>query len=112
MRRDPEETGSRSRQCPDSLGDGAGGPTADQIRLYERWAKGGLALSIIGEVQGSPHFAEKPGNLVLNNLSDRARFERLAKAGGAEGALLWPQLGARWSDGRCPDQHAKRAKRA
>jgi 2,4-dienoyl-CoA reductase-like NADH-dependent reductase (Old Yellow Enzyme family) len=77
----------------DSLGDGAGGPTADQIRLYERWAKGGLALSIIGEVQGSPHFAEKPGNLVLNDLSDRARFERLAMAGGAEGALLWPQLG-------------------
>ena len=50
----------------DSLGDGAGNPTDDQIELYERWAKGGLALSIIGEVQGSPHFAEKPGNLILD----------------------------------------------
>jgi len=36
----------------DSLGDGEGSPTDDQVRLYERWAKGGLALSIIGEAQG------------------------------------------------------------
>lgn len=77
----------------DSLGDGAGNPTDDQIRLYNRWAKGGLALSMIGEVQGSPHFAEKPGNLVLNSQSDQKAFERLAKAGKANGASLWPQLG-------------------
>ncbi len=34
----------------DSLGDGTGHPTAEQNRLYQRWADGGLALSIIGEV--------------------------------------------------------------
>lgn len=77
----------------DSLGDGAGDPTHDQIRLYQRWAKGGLALSIIGEVQGTPHFAEKPGNLILNSHSDRAQFERLAKAGATDNAQLWLQLG-------------------
>lgn len=77
----------------DSLGDGAGNPTNDQVRLYDRWAKGGLALSIIGEVQGTPHFAEKPGNLILNNYSDRERFEHLAKVGATNNALLWPQLG-------------------
>lgn len=77
----------------DSLGDGAGNPTNDQIRLYERWAKGGLALSIIGEVQGTPHFAEKPGNLILNSYSDREQLERLATAGATGGAQLWPQLG-------------------
>ena len=77
----------------DSLGDGAGNPTDDQIRLYERWAKGGLALSIIGEVQGTPHFAEKPGNLILNGRSDRALLERLARAGATDGAQLWLQLG-------------------
>ena len=32
----------------DSLGDGTGHPTAEQIRLYERWANGGVAVSIIG----------------------------------------------------------------
>jgi 2,4-dienoyl-CoA reductase-like NADH-dependent reductase (Old Yellow Enzyme family) len=77
----------------DSLGDGAGDPTIDQIRLYERWAKGGLALSIIGEVQGTPHFAEKPGNLILNSHSDREQLEKLATAGAADNALLWLQLG-------------------
>jgi len=34
----------------DSLGDGCGGPSDAQVRLYERWGAGGLALSIIGEV--------------------------------------------------------------
>ena len=77
----------------DSLGDGAGNPTDDQIRLYERWAEGGLALSIIGEVQGTPRFAEKPGNLILNGQSDSGLLERLAKAGATDNALLWLQLG-------------------
>ena len=77
----------------DSLGDGVGNPTNDQISVYKRWAKGGLALSIIGEVQGTPHFAEKPGNLILNSNSDRKQFERLAKAGATNNSQLWPQLG-------------------
>lgn len=77
----------------DSLGDGAGNPTNDQIRLYERWAKGGLALSIIGEVQGTPDFAEKPGNLILNSHSDREQLGRLATAGATDDAQLWLQLG-------------------
>lgn len=77
----------------DSLGDGRGNPTEVQIRLYERWAEGGVAASIIGEVQGDPMFAEKPGNLVLREGSDLARFEALAHAGRANAALLWPQLG-------------------
>lgn len=75
------------------LGDGAGNPTNDQIRLYERWAKGGLALSIIGEVQGTSHFAEKPGNLILNSQSDRQQLERLATSGATDNAQLWLQLG-------------------
>ncbi len=77
----------------DSLGDGTGNPTDDQIRLYERWAKGGLALSVIGEVQATSHFAEKPGNLVLNGHSDHAFFKALATAGATDGAQLWLQLG-------------------
>lgn len=76
----------------DSLGDGRGDPTDAQIRLYERWAKGGLAVSIVGEVQGNPHFAEKPGNLVLWPASDVERFMALARAGSVNGAQLWLQL--------------------
>ncbi len=77
----------------DSLGDGRGNPTPAQIRLYERWVQGGLGASIIGEVQGDPNFAEKPGNLVLREDADLAAFQELAKRGSTNGAQLWLQLG-------------------
>lgn len=77
----------------DSLGDGAGNPTEAQMRLYERWAEGGAALSLIGEVQGSPLYPEKPGNLVLVPATDLDAMRALAKRGSANGAHIWPQLG-------------------
>ncbi|KUJ85102.1 oxidoreductase [Ruegeria marisrubri] len=77
----------------DSLGDGTGHPTAEQYRLYQRWAEGGLAVSIIGEVQSSPNFPEKPGNLVLDSQADLSKFQELARHGGRNGAQLWLQLG-------------------
>jgi len=77
----------------DSLGDGEGNPTETQIQLYEKWAKGEVALSFIGEVQGDPRFPEKPGNLVINETSDFDLFSTLAKRATIDGAHLWPQLG-------------------
>lgn len=77
----------------DSLGDGVGNPTAAQMRLYERWAEGGTALSLIGEVQGSPLFPEKPGNLVLMPGADMSAMGALAQRGSVNGTHIWPQLG-------------------
>ncbi len=77
----------------DSLGDGTGHPTPEQYRLYKRWAGGGLAVSIIGEVQGNAGYAEKPGNLVLNENSELDRFRELAQKGGENGTQIWLQLG-------------------
>lgn len=77
----------------DSLGDGRGNPTDTQIRLYERWAEGGVAASIIGEVQINPWFPEKPGNLVLAKDLDSSKFVELARRGSANHASLWLQLG-------------------
>lgn len=77
----------------DMLGDGRGNPTPGQARLYERWAEGGVAASIIGEVQGDPRFPEAAGNLVLNRACDAAAFRTLARRGSAHGASLWVQLG-------------------
>jgi 2,4-dienoyl-CoA reductase-like NADH-dependent reductase (Old Yellow Enzyme family) len=77
----------------DSLGDGRGAPTNAQMRLYERWAEGGVALSIVGEVQGDPRFAEKPGNLVLAPDVDDARLAELARRGGGNRCALFAQLG-------------------
>ncbi|EPX79349.1 oxidoreductase [Litoreibacter arenae] len=77
----------------DSLGDGAGNPTEVQVRLYERWAEGGAALSLIGEVQTNPHYPEKPGNLVLAPDADLTALKALARRGSANGSNIWPQLG-------------------
>ncbi len=77
----------------DCLGDGEGNPTEEQIRLYERWAEGGVALSFIGEVQGIPHFPEKPGNLVLGVHSNNNLLQQLTSRSTIYGAHLWPQLG-------------------
>jgi len=76
----------------DSLGDGGGNPSIQQARLYERWAEGGAALSIIGEVQVDFNFPEKPGNLVLGDRSDDALLRELTGAGTRHGTQLWPQL--------------------
>jgi 2,4-dienoyl-CoA reductase-like NADH-dependent reductase (Old Yellow Enzyme family) len=77
----------------DSLANGEGDPTAAQVRLYERWAEGGIALSIIGEVQGDPRFPEKPGNLVLGANTNQQAQQSLSSRATIEGAHLWAQLG-------------------
>lgn len=77
----------------DSLGDGTGHPTPEQKALYRIWAEGGLAAAIVGEVQASPRYAEKPGNLVLNRAADLDRFRILAREGQTNGAMVWLQLG-------------------
>ncbi|MGH1358667.1 MAG: NADH:flavin oxidoreductase/NADH oxidase family protein [Burkholderiaceae bacterium] len=77
----------------DSLADGEGNPTETQIRLYERWAEGGVAVSFIGEVQGDPRFPEKPGNLVLGAHSNQDLLQQLTSRAQIEGAHLWAQLG-------------------
>ena len=82
----------------DSLGDGTGHPIAQQNRLYQRWAEGGLAVSIVGEVQSTSHYAEKPGNLVLDSQSDLSKFRELARQGNKDGRSFGYNLDmrARW----------------
>lgn len=77
----------------DSLGDGEGNPTGAQIRLYERWAEGGTALSFIGEVQIDYRFPEKPGNLVLGEASNQSLLQLLSTKSSIDGAHIWPQIG-------------------
>lgn len=77
----------------DSLGDGAGDPSAAQIALYRLWAEGGAALALIGETQFAPEGLESPGNLLIGPGGDQDKLRALASAGAAEGAALWPQLG-------------------
>ncbi|MBE1285621.1 MAG: oxidoreductase [Rhodobacteraceae bacterium] len=77
----------------DSLGDGAGNPTPEQMRLYQRWAYGGAALTIIGEAQVTPWHPEKPGNLVFDPTADMNALGTLAARGRVNDTQIWPQLG-------------------
>jgi len=77
----------------DSLADGEGNATNAQVRLYERWAEGGVGLSIIGEVQVDHRYPEKPGNLVLEKGIDLDMLRTLASRASINGAHIWPQLG-------------------
>jgi 2,4-dienoyl-CoA reductase-like NADH-dependent reductase (Old Yellow Enzyme family) len=77
----------------DSLGDGEGNATESQARLYERWAKGGVGLSLIGEVQITPEYPEAPGNLVLGRHSDYEALKALTARASINDAHIWPQLG-------------------
>ncbi|CAK2460036.1 2,4-dienoyl-CoA reductase-like NADH-dependent reductase (Old Yellow Enzyme family) [Vibrio crassostreae] len=77
----------------DSLADGEGNPTHTQSRLYERWAEGGIGLSIVGEVQVDSRFPEKPGNLVLTEHSNLKDLQMLTSRASINNAHIWPQLG-------------------
>ena len=77
----------------DSLADGAGRVTDEQIQLYRRWCDGGAALSIIGEVHADPRYLESPGNLVVDISRDEPQLQRLADVTLGTKAHLWPQLG-------------------
>lgn len=77
----------------DDLGDGCGAPTEAQQRLYDLWADGGAAMSLVGEVQIGPWAPENYGNLVLEPLRKPERFRALSDAATANDAHFWAQLG-------------------
>ena len=77
----------------DSLANGEGDSTPEQAHLYQRWANGGIGLSIIGEVQGDFRYPEKPGNLVFGKHSHQQALHSLVAKATINGAHLWAQLG-------------------
>ncbi|MEH6451600.1 MAG: NADH:flavin oxidoreductase/NADH oxidase family protein [Psychromonas sp.] len=77
----------------DSLADGQGNSTDAQARLYQRWAEGGVGLSIIGEVQVTPLYPEAPGNLFLGEGANKNKLKSLTAGAAIDGAHIWPQLG-------------------
>lgn len=77
----------------DGLADGEGNPTECQIRLYQRWAEGGVGLSIVGEVQVDPNYPESPGNIVLGDHSNYESLQALTSRASINGAHIWAQLG-------------------
>ena len=79
----------------DSLGDGTGIPTAEQNRLYQRWAEGGAGILLTGNVQIDHRYLERPGNVVIEGKQSNEQIARLrayAEAGTKNDTHLWMQI--------------------
>lgn len=76
----------------EQLGDGQHNPTQGLFRLYHTWAKGGIGISMTGNVMVDRSALGEPKNVVLDDASDLAAFRNWASAGKQDGAHIWMQL--------------------
>lgn len=76
----------------EQLGDKQHNPTKGLANLYRRWAKGGLGLSMSGNIMIDRNALGEPKNVVLDEQSNLTRFRDWTKAGTENGTQLWAQL--------------------
>ena len=76
----------------EGLADAANNPTMAHQRLYQRWARGGAALLLTGNVQVDRRYLERPGNIVIEDRQAMEALRALATAGSCEGTHLWMQI--------------------
>jgi 2,4-dienoyl-CoA reductase-like NADH-dependent reductase (Old Yellow Enzyme family) len=60
-------------------------PTERHTRLYQRWAEGGVGLSITGNVMVDRRFLERSGNVVLDQTSSLDAFPCVGQGWHREG---------------------------
>ena len=66
--------------------------TSAHTQLYETWAKGGVGLSISGNVMVDSRYLERAGNIVLEDDSGLNELSQVADAGKSEGNQFWMQI--------------------
>ncbi|MCB1657054.1 MAG: NADH:flavin oxidoreductase/NADH oxidase family protein [Moraxellaceae bacterium] len=66
--------------------------TLDLARLYQRWASGGIGLSITGNVMVDRRALGEPNNVVIEDERDLDQLKAWAKAGTQNGTQLWMQI--------------------
>ncbi|RVU86058.1 NADH:flavin oxidoreductase/NADH oxidase family protein [Leucothrix sargassi] len=76
----------------EQLGDKAHNPKPGLATVYRTWAEGGLGISVTGNIMVDRTALGEPANVVLDEQSDLASFERWAAAGKAGGCAIWAQL--------------------
>lgn len=62
------------------------------VRLYGRWAAGGIGLLITGNAMIDRRALGEPNNVAIEDDSDMPLLQRWAAAGQADGTQLWVQL--------------------
>lgn len=79
----------------EGLADPANRATERHVRLYKRWADGGLGLMLTGNIQIDRRHLERPGNVAIDGPQSGEQVAALrtwtaaAKSGGAQ---VWAQL--------------------
>lgn len=66
--------------------------TPGLVRLYDRWADGGIGLCITGNVMIDKRALGEPGNVVVEDESDLDMLKAWAEAGTRNGTQLWMQI--------------------
>lgn len=76
----------------EQLGDKNHNPKAGLATLYRTWAKGGLGISVTGNIMIARDALGEPANVVLDENSDLEAFIRWSSAGKENGCSIWAQL--------------------
>ncbi len=76
----------------EGLADEMNRATARHVSLYRRWAEGGAAVVVTGNVQVDRRYLERPGNVVIDGNGGMDALRAYAKAGTANGTELWMQI--------------------
>ena len=89
----------RNRICKAAMTEGLAGrdglPNDDHVRLYQRWAAGGSALLLTGNVQVDRQHLERPGNVIVDGpltTEAAAAWKRWATAATTDGTPAWVQI--------------------
>jgi 2,4-dienoyl-CoA reductase-like NADH-dependent reductase (Old Yellow Enzyme family) len=67
-------------------------PTAELVRLHERWAASGLGLIITGNMMIDRRALGEPGNVVVEDEADLPVLRQWAQSATQQGAAIWAQL--------------------
>lgn len=76
----------------EQMGDARHAPTDDLVRLYGRWAAGGIGLLITGNVMVDRTALGEPRNVVVEDDRDLAALSAWAAAATDRGVPIWVQL--------------------
>ncbi|MFC0168532.1 NADH:flavin oxidoreductase/NADH oxidase family protein [Pseudoduganella danionis] len=76
----------------ENMADADQAPSDALIRLYQRWAEGGVGLMITGNVMIDRRAMTGPGGVVLEHAAHAQRFRRWASVARAHGGQIWMQL--------------------
>jgi len=86
----------KNRFCKSAMTEAIAGPddspTLGHQKLYNRWAKGGMALQITGNVMVDKRYLERPGNVVVEDEGVLDALQQWASAAKSDGSQIWMQI--------------------